>query len=151
MKSLLQTGASLLLKVQYEDGEEKIIGFCSDLSYTVTQGQKLIYTVDQVTPVEIAQGAGPSQVSGTMNLYLPKGVTMESAGLVPARHDRKGLPAMGLSKAMKVKIYDRSSSALIVALEGVKVGQYTVSVPSRGIVKIQLSFNGMAATPGNAL
>jgi hypothetical protein len=151
MKSLLQTGASLVLKVQYEGGDEKVIGFCSDLTYTVSQGQKMIYTVDQVTPVEIAQGAGPSQVSGSMNLYLPKGVTMEAVGLVPFRHDQKGANAMALSKPLKIKIYDRLSSALVVALEGVKIGQYTVSVPSRGIVRVQLTFNGSGATPGNAL
>jgi hypothetical protein len=151
MKSLLQTGASLVLKIQYEGGDEKTIGFCSDLTYTVSQGQKMIYTVDQTTPVEIAQSAGPSQVSGSMNLYLPKGVTMEAVGLVPFRHDQKGANAMSLSKPLKIKIYDRLSSALVVALEGVKVGQYTVSVPSRGIVRVQLSFNGLGATPGNAL
>ena len=150
MKSLLQTGASILLKIQHEGGGEKTIGFCSDFSYTVTNGQKMIYVVDSVTPAEIAQGATASMVSGSMNLYLPKGVTMESVGLVPQRHNLKGENVMALSKAMTIKLYDRLSSLLIVAIEGAKVGQYTVSVPSKGIVKVQLTFNGTAATPGNA-
>lgn len=152
MKSLLHTAASLLLKVKYDgDSKENVIGFCTDFNYTVTQGQKLIYTVDMVTPVEIAQGAGPSQVRGSMTLFLPKGVTLEAAGLVPYRQDERGNDSMALSKTLTFKIYDRSSSALVASIENCKVGQYSVSITARGIVRCQLTFDGTAVTPGNAL
>lgn len=151
MKSLLQTGASLALKVAYEDGKEKLIGFARGLSYTVSQGQKMTYTVDSPLPQEIAQGAGPMFVKGSLVVYLPKGTTPESVGLVPFRTDVAGEPIAQLSKVLHFRIYDRLTGNRVMAAEHCKVGMYTVTVQARGIVEVNLQFDGVLLTPGLAI
>jgi hypothetical protein len=151
MKSLLHTGASLLLKVAYEDGKEKIIGFARGLSFTVSQGQKVTYTVDSPMPQEIAQGATAMFVKGSLTVYLPKGTTPESVGLVPFRNSADGAPINGLSKAMHFRIYDRQTLNKIMSAEYCKVGMVTVTVQARGIVEVNLQFDGVMLTPGLAI
>lgn len=148
MKSLLHTGASLAFRVAYEDGTEKTIGFAKGLTYSVSQGQKVTYTVDSPLPQEIAQGASPSFVKGSVTLYLPKGTTPESVGLVPYRVDAGGAPIGQLSKIMHFRIYDRLTGNRVLAAEYCKVGMYTVSVVIRGIVEVSLQFDGILSTPG---
>ena len=148
MKSLIQTGASLLLKVHYPlTGEEKIIGYCRGLNYSVTQGQKIIHTVDTPFPVEIAQAAAPSMVRGNLVCYLPKGSTPESMGLVPYRNDMN----MAGSKYINIRIYDRLSQTLVMSCDYCKIGGYSVSVMARGIAEISLTFEGFMLTPGSTL
>lgn len=84
MKSIIRTGAKLLLKIDDGSGERPI-GFCTSISYGVSQGTKTILTVDSPFPVEIASAAGASQVRGTMTIFLLQNMTPESAGLVPFR------------------------------------------------------------------
>src|SRR5882724_11717708 len=83
-KAVLRTGPNLLLKVVQPSGE-KIIGYASGFNMTVLNGQKTTMVVDNPFPAEIAHGAGPSLVRGTVTLYMPKGMTLEKAGLVPYR------------------------------------------------------------------
>lgn len=151
MKSMLHTGASLLLKVKYENGSSKVVGYATGFTYSVTQGQKAIYTVDSPLPAEIAQSAGPSQVRGSLILFLPKGTTPESEGLVAYRTDLAGNNTMGASGYMTFELYDRATMNLVTALEYCKVGNYTVSMQARGIVQVNLSFEGIMATPGLTL
>jgi hypothetical protein len=148
MKSLLHTAASLLLKVRYEDGNSKVIGYASSFSYTVTQGQKAIYTVDSPLPAEIAQSAGPSQVRGNLTIYLPKGTTPESLGLVPMRQGGAGENLMAASKYLAFDIYDRDTSNLVVSCEYCKVGSYSLNIAAKGIVQVNLNFDGILVTPG---
>lgn len=149
MKSLLQTGASLLLKIEYaSDGKEKVIGFAKALSYSVQQGQKSTYVVDSPFPVEIAQGAAPSSVRGSMVLYLPKGSNPEAAGLVPYRHGSNGEPNQATSQYMHLKMYDRATNKLVFSCEYCKVSSYTMTIAARGVVECNLSFEGMYLTPG---
>ena len=149
--SLIQTGASLLVKIGYDQNNEKVIGFATNLTYTVTQGQKSIFTVDSPFPAEIAQSAGPSFVKGSMTLFMPKGATMESAGLVPYRTDQGGENIAATSKYFDIKIYDRKTNQIVMTCKYCKVGQYTVNIPARGIVSISLAFDGMLLEPGAAL
>jgi hypothetical protein len=151
MKSLLHTGASLALRVAYEDGTEKMIGFARNFSYTVTQGQKLTYTVDSPLPQEIAQGASPMVVKGSITLYLPKGTTPESVGLVPYRTDAQGRIINVLSKHLHFRIYDRFTQNLVFTAEYCKVANYTVSIQTRGIAEVSLTFDGILSTPGLTL
>ena len=148
MKSLLHTGASLALKVAYEDGTEKMIGFARNFSYTVSQGQKITYTVDSSLPQEIAQMAAPSFVRGQLTVYLPKGTTPESVGLVPYRVDAAGLPIGQLSKLIHFRIYDRLTGNRVMSAEHCKVSTYTVSIQARGIVELNMQFDGVLMTPG---
>jgi hypothetical protein len=148
MKSLLHTGASLLLKVGYEDGTAKTIGFARGLQFSVSQGQKVTYVVDSIIPAEIAQGAGPSFVKGSLNVLFPKGTTPESVGLVPYRVAQDGSQTAQLSKYMSFQVMDRATLNLILALEFCKVGSYTFVAQARGVVEISLQFDGMLATPG---
>lgn len=149
MKSIIHTGPTLQVKVAYEDGEEKLIGFANGLIFSIVQGQKLIYTVDSPFPQAIDQGAAPSFVRGNMSLYLPKGATMESAGLVPFRTDEVGRPQNATSRYMHMRIYDRATTELVLSVNYVKVSSYTVSLEMRQVVRINLSFEGIYATPGN--
>ena len=151
MKSSVHTGASLLLKVAYEDGTEKVIGFARSFTYSVVQGQKLTYVVDSSTPVEIAQGAAPSFVKGAMSLYLPKGTTPEAAGLVPFRLDGEDNNIAMLSKYLHFRVYDRATLNLVFAAEYCKVGSYSVSMQARGIIEMNLQFDGIISTPGLAI
>jgi hypothetical protein len=149
--SLIHTGASLLVKVKPDQGTEKIIGFATNLTYTVTQGQKSIFVVDSPFPAEIAQSAAPSFVKGSLTLYMPKGSTMESAGLVPYRTSQDGQNSAAKSKYLDLSIYDRLTNQAVMTCKFCKVGQYTVNIPARGIVSITLSFDGMILEPGYAL
>lgn len=148
MKSLLHTGASLALKVAYEDGKEKLIGFARNFSYSVSQGQKVTYTVDSPLPQEIAQGAAPSFVKGQLTVFLPKGTTPESVGLVPYRVDAAGTPIGQLSKHIHFRIYDRLTGNKVFMAEYCKVSNYSVVIQARGIVEVSLQFDGVLSTPG---
>jgi hypothetical protein len=148
MKSLLHTGASLLLKVGYEDGTNKTIGYARNLSYTVTNGQKMTYVVDSPVAAEIAQGAGPMMVKGSLTVFLPKGNTPESLGLVSYRVDADGSYLSILSKYISFQVFDRATLNVIMALEYCKVSNYTVTVQARGIAEVNLQFDGQLATPG---
>ena len=147
----LHTGASLLLKIHYPDsGLEHVIGFARNLSYSVNQGQKLIYVVDSPFPVEVAQGASPSAVRGSLTTYLPKGLTPEAAGLVPYRYqDEVNLAAA--SRYIHIRVYDRLANTLVFSCDYCKIGSYTVNIPARGIVEVSFSFEGMFLTPGQSL
>ena len=151
MKSALHTAASLLLKVAYEDGSEKLIGFARAFTYSVSQGQKVTYTVDSSTPVEIAQGAAPSFVKGSLTVFLPKGTTPESSGLVPYRVDTDDSNIAVLSKYLHFRIYDRSTLNLVFAAEFCKVGTYSAAIQARGVVEMSLQFDGIMGTPGLAI
>ena len=148
MRSMLHTGASILLKVSYEDGAEKTIGFARNFSYAVVQGQKLTYTVDSVIAAEIAQGASPSFVKGSLTVYLPKGTTPESIGLVPYRTDETGNNIAATSKFIHFHLYDRATLNKIFSCEYCKVGSYTVAVSARGVAEVSLQFDGLLGTPG---
>ena len=136
--------------VKYDTGVSKVIGFARDLQFTVMQGQKTTYVVDSPFPAEIAQGTAPSGVKGSITLYLPKGVTMESAGLVPYRLNEKGENIAAASRYLTFEVYDRFTRNLIFSCEYCKVGQYSVSVSAKGIAMISLSFDGVYLTPGRA-
>lgn len=150
MKSRLHTGPSLVLKVFYpSDGSEKIIGYASNLTFTVMNGQKPIFVVDSSFPAEIAQSASPSMVQGNLSLYLPKGTTPEAAGLIPYRTNKDGQNNMAASKYLNIRIYDRLTNGLVLSLDFCKFGQYTMSIQSRQIVRVDMNFQGIYATPGN--
>ena len=150
MKSQLQTAASLLLMVKYDTGVSKVIGFARALEFTVNNGQKTTYVVDSPFPAEIAQGTAPMSVRGSMVLYLPKGVTMESAGLVPYRVNEKGENIAAASRYMSFEVYDRFTRNLIFACEYCKVGTYSVSVQAKGVASVTMQFEGVYMTPGRA-
>lgn len=150
-KALLHAAPDMVLKVRNRGGEERTIGYCSGLSFTVTQGQKMIYVVDSPFPQEISQGAGPSFVRGTMNLYLPKGMTLESAGLVPYRKDIEGDHFLATSSYSNFMLYDRATEYLVYSIDHCKVSQYTVNVESKKLVRVQMQFEGMLLTPGQVL
>jgi hypothetical protein len=147
-KSLLHSGASLLLKVGYETGQSKTIGYARNLTYTVSNGQKMIFVVDSPIPAEIAQNAAPTMVKGSLTVYLPKGTNPEAMGLVSYRVDSKGAYIGALSKFISFQVFDRFTLNVIMSLEFCKVGSYTVTAQARGIVEVQLSFDGQLATPG---
>jgi hypothetical protein len=146
--SLLHTGASLLLKIQYETGQNKTIGYARNLSYTVTQGSKMTFVVDSPIAAEIAQGATPQMVKGSITTYLPKGSTPETLGLVPFRIANDGTYISALSKYMSFQVYDRKTLNIVMALEFCKVSSYTVTAAARGVVEVNLQFDGILATPG---
>lgn len=153
MQSLLHTGPSLVVKIAYEeDSRERVIGYASNLTFQVSQGQKEIFAVDSPFPVEIGQGLGQSMVRGGMSLFLPKGQTLESLGIVPYRLRNKDTTnaVMAMSRYFHLRVYDRLTSELVMAADWCKVGNYTVSIAARQLVRCEVSFSGIYLTPGNS-
>jgi hypothetical protein len=148
-KSLLHTAPSLLLKVQRPGESERLIGYATSLQFTVFQGQKVIPVVDSPIPVQIAQAAGASMVRGQMMIYLPKGMTPETAGLVAYRQDQRGNVFAGNSKYLSVRLYDRLTGQLVFSCDYCKFSDYTVSVRARSVVQCALNFEGLFLNPGN--
>jgi hypothetical protein len=153
LPSLIHAAPALLVKIAYEsDSKERIIGYASGLTFRVSQGQKEIYVVDSPFPAEIAQAASQSAVKGSMSIFLPKGQTPESLGLVPHRVLNKSgdIASMAASKYFHLRVYDRLSTELVFSADFCKVGEYSVSIQARQVVRCELSFTGLYMTPGNA-
>lgn len=150
MRSIIQTGPSMIVKVKAEDGEEKTIGFVDAISFNQTTGSKPIFVVDNPFPAEIANAAGQSMVNGNISMYLPKGTSLESLGMVP--YKRQGEKTwLGATKYLSIRIYDRSSESIVYSLDFVKFNGYTVNIAARSVVKLTAQFSGMYATTGAEL
>jgi len=152
-QSQLRTGPNLVLKVSYENSDtpEKIVGYANNLTFSVIQGQKAIYTVDSPFIQELAQGAAPSMVRGTVSLYMPKGSDPIRAGLVPPTFNietKNDLPLHVTSKTLNWRFFDRFTSELAFSINYVKVGVWTVSVTAKQHVRVNLSFEGMLYEEG---
>jgi hypothetical protein len=148
MISKIITGPSLLIKIKPENGFEQTIGYATDLQLNVAQGQKEIFGVDSPFPFEIAQGAAPSLVRGTMAVYVLKGTNLETIGLVPYRSDDSKETISPNSKYIDINIYDRASKTLIYGIKNCKVSSYTISVSTRNVLRCSLTFSGILLEPG---
>lgn len=151
-----------MLKVVQPSGE-KIVGYATGITYTVSNGQKATFTVDNPFPAEISHAAGPSYVRGSVTVFMLKGMTLEKAGLVPWRTSgmasskdtapNPGSPDnfvhLAHSTYIHWRLYDRSTGELFMGIDFVKVGQYTVSVQSKAVVRCELQFEGKYAVPGS--
>lgn len=145
------TGPSLEVRIRYEDGNEKVIAFASNLQFTVNLGQKPIFVVDSPFPAEIANGAGPSMIQGTMTLYLPKGMTMESTGLVPRSLTGDGEDIIAATASYAhVLVYDRTSDDVVIGVQNFKVGAYSFNMAVRSHIIINLQFSGMYIKEGKS-
>ena len=147
MQSLIHTGATVVVKIARKSAAEQTIGYATALQYSVTQGQKPIFCVDSPFPYQIAQGAGPSMVRGQMSIYMMKGCTPEQLGLVAYRQDAAGNIFATNSEYISLRIYDRATGTLLMGLESVKFGDYTVAFRARSIVQCLLNFEGLFANP----
>ena len=146
---MLQTAPSLELRIKYENGNEKVIAFASNLQFNVVQGQKPIFVVDSPFPAEIANGAAPSYVTGSMTVYLPKGQTMESAGLVPRSLTEDGSEILAATASYaNIMVYDRLSDDLVIGVQGFKCGSYSFNMASRTHIIINLQFAGLYIKEG---
>jgi hypothetical protein len=148
MRSLLQTSASLLLKVKYDNGQSKVVGFARGFSVQVNNGQAVKFVVDSPFPAEIAQGTAPSQVRGSLELFLPKNTSMESVGLVPYRTDVNGDNVALASRYLSFEIYDRLTNSLIFSCDYCKVGNYSISSQAKGVTLVSMQFDGILMSPG---
>lgn len=144
---VIRTGAGLMLKVMYEpeaNVPEKTIGFATNLSFTVIQGQKSIFTVDSPFPQEIAQGAGASQVKGSVTLYMLKRSDPIRAGLVsPTGLFTGGGANQALSRYFHWRFYDRTTQELAWAINYVKISSFTINVQAKQVVTVNCQFEGM--------
>lgn len=135
----------MFLKVGYESDPEKMIGYASNLSFSQNLGQRAIYTVDSPFIQELAQGAGPSSIRGSVTLYMPKGSDPIRAGLVAPSTNietKDGVPVHVLSKYLHWKFYDRFSKELAFAINDVKVGEWSATIAAKSVVRVTLSFEG---------
>lgn len=149
MISQLYTAPSMSLKVQADGGDEKTIGYCSGISYTTSNGQKMTFGVDSPLPVEISQGSSQSFVRGSMEIYLPKGTTPEKLGLVPYRVDDSNQLYMVASKYLNIRLYDRATTQRILSIDHCKFGTYTMTIAARSVVRVSMQFEGVFVTPNN--
>lgn len=146
--SVLHTAASLLIKIQYPNGEEAGLGIVDSFNFTQNQGQKLQFCVDSPMPYAVDQGAAPSSIHGTLSCYLPKGTHLEAMGLVPYRHTVNGTIYQGISKTFNIRLYDRDSLRMIYSLDNCKVSAYSIGFATKNFVKCSLTFEGTWTTPG---
>jgi hypothetical protein len=152
-KSILRTGPSLSLRVSYTGGDEKTIGYAESINFSVSQGQKKIYTVDTPFAQEISQGAGASGVTGSVVLYMPKGSDPVRAGLVPSAVDfglSADQPLLVTSKYFNWRFYDRLSGELAFAINFVKVSNWSAVVTAKSVVKVNMTFDGIFYEPGTS-
>jgi len=147
-KSYLRTGPNMYLKVAYNkaDSPEKMIGYATNLSFSQSLGQKSIFTVDSPFIQEIAQGAAPSFIRGTVTLYMLKGSDPIRAGLVSPATDiikKDDIPLNVTSKDLNWRFYDRFTRELAYAINNVKVSNWSSTIGARSVVTVQLSFEGI--------
>lgn len=149
MISILATGPAYLVKIQYMDGTERTIGYARSLNYTVFQGQKMIFVVDNPFPVEIAQGAAQSYVKATLNIYMPKGSTPETLGLVSHRTDAGNQMYQVASKYFNLRVYDRATTQRVFSMDFCKAGSYSVNIEAKQIVNCSINIEGFIMTPND--
>lgn len=154
----------MVVKVAYDaTPAEKVIGFCTALTYNVNNGMKVTHTVDSPYPQELAMGSAPMQVNGSMSLIMLQGATLESSGLVPYR-TAGGASAkdgtqfnfasggdsvyIGGGKYMHIRVYDRASGEMVFGCEYCKIQNYTISVQAKAVVRADVSFVGKYLVPG---
>lgn len=145
MKAKIRTGAGLILKVSYgTTGDERTVGIATGINFNVIQGQKAIFTVDSPFPQEIAQGASPSMVTGSMSVYLLNASDPLREGLVTPTYNllEGDRPLQQSSISMILRLYDRYTGDLAYCIKGAKVGNWNSAVQARGIVMANLSFEG---------
>lgn len=145
MKAKIRTGAGLILKVSYgTTGDERTVGIATGISFNVIQGQKAIFTVDSPFAQEIAQGASPSMVTGSMSVYLLNASDPLREGLVTPTYNllEGDRPLQQSSISMILRLYDRYTGDLAYCIKGVKVGSWNSTVQARGMVMANLSFEG---------
>ena len=146
MVSVAQTAPNLVVKMITEGGEERTLGFCRSFRVDSQTGQKPIFTVDSTFPAEIAQAAGPQSVSGSMSVYALKGTDPVRLGLIPPAYDPnspQSFPLNAASRYSHFRVYDRTTQQLCFSIDYAKVSSFSMSVESKGVVQIQLSFTGM--------
>lgn len=166
LQSVLRTGANMVVKVAYNTNkQENTIGYATSLTYNVTNGLKLNHVVDSPFPSEIAYGSAPMQVQGTLSLLMPKGSTLEGAGLVPYRtaggaSDKDGVQVsfgssgnfansvyIGGGQYMHLRIYDRLSGNMILGCDYCKIQSFQISVQSKSVARADISFVGKFLIP----
>ena len=153
MQSILYTGPNLALKLQYDSTKvEKLIGYASNFNFSVNTGLKNIYTVDSPLIAEIALGATPMAVTGSITVYLPKGTDPMRAGLVPPVVERgnSGEVALARSRAAHWRIYDRATQELVFGIDFCKVSSFSMSVQAKGVVQVQIQFTGTTPLYGQS-
>ncbi len=152
--SMIQTGASLVLKVANEKGGlEQTIGFCSAFSLDVPTGQKEIFTCDTPFAQEIAQSAAPIIVTGSLRLYLLKGTDPIRAGIMSHSTDPQGsnqYPLNAASRYVHYRVYDRATQQLVFSVDYVKVKNFSLTVQTKSTVQYSVSFTGMFFSYGQA-
>jgi len=150
-QSILYTGPNLALRVKYDKtGVEKLIGYATNFNLSATTGQKNIHTVDSPMIAELAQGAAPIAISGSITLYLPKGSDPIRSGLVPPIVNRGNTsePANARSRSMHWRIYDRATQELVFGADFCKVSGYSMSIQAKGVVQVQVQFTGVSPLEG---
>jgi hypothetical protein len=146
------TGPELLLVIN-----GKTIGFATNLTYSISQGQKAIMTVDSPFPAEIAQGAGVSMVQGSLSVYRisdeDKKTSLEGIGLIGSRSpddDRMAAnlneTQLGAARYSTVEILHRKSKKRLLRIHYTMFGTQQWSVNSKGVMEGSVTFQGILAS-----
>lgn len=129
----------------------KLIGYGTALSYSISQGQKPILTVDSPFPAEIAQGASMSMVEGTLTIFKMKASSPEATGMIGARTFSSGhsndptFTTLGAAKYSVLEVYDRLSNNAILKAYYVMVGTQNWTVQAKNIMQGSITFQGIVA------
>jgi len=141
---------------------EKLVGYATGFRYMVTQGQKPIYGVDSPVPQEIAQGANPSIVEGSLTVFRPKNFSPERAGYMSPRTSRLGISedgklgsfapngkenpgsfALGSARYSTIRLEDRATGKTVMTAYYVMFGSQSWSVGERQVMQGSITFQAI--------
>jgi hypothetical protein len=128
-------------------------GYVTSIVYRVTQGQKEIFGVDSPMPQEIAQGAGPVIVQGSITVLRPKGASPEAWGIMTSRSGNNGVidtgdrnsSVAGAGAYSVVEILDRETDNLLIRITYVMFGIQEWRVQARQVMTGSIGFTGVIA------
>jgi len=125
----------------------RFIGYVSNFTWNQSQGQKKTFVVDSPFPAEIAQGAAPSMVTGSMTVFKLNNTSLEEAGMIGERTP-KGSPItatthLGAARYSVMEIVDRQTKATVVKFNQVMFASQAWRIMSKDVVTGVVSFEAM--------
>lgn len=120
----------------------KIVGFCTDLSWSINYGNKPIYTIDSIIPAEIM----PTMytVNFTLNGTRILSNNFEDMGLANYPGFNLDAPYMSLA------ITERLSGKPILNIKAGTVNTIDTSISAKGLATFNMSGTGFVALSGGA-
>lgn len=127
------------LRVVFND---KVVGFCTEINWTINYGNKPIYTIDSIIPAEF------------MPTSYATNFTMNGTRLLTDNFEDLGLatyPGINLEAAyMSIAVLERLSGKPVVNMKACVVNSIDTTANAKGLVTFSMSGSGFVALSGSA-